>query len=215
MHVNNLLKKGSKMKNKLLTGLTAGVFTVAILCNQAMATHIQFFDTATNIVANTKIGADEIWSTTFDLLRDDMKLWNLDTNTSYGTGAYSLDYFLHYVTLKIDPNNYIPQGTPSNTYLRLKVNGIEIEDWSNPIRLYDWGIPTNPVVDTYGIVDKNYQITVSLFGLSTLGTRYIPLNNVNLEGCFDTATPVPEPATMLLMGTGIAGLIAARRRKKA
>jgi hypothetical protein len=181
-----------------------------------MATHIQFFDTA-EIEADTEIGDNQIWSTTFDLLNDDMELWNLDTNpdTLYGMGLYSSDYFLHYVTLRIDPNNYIPQRTPSNTYLRLKVNGIEIEDWSNPIRLYDWGIPTNPVVDTYGIVDKNYQITVSLFGLSTLGTRYIPLNNVNLEGCFDTATPVPEPATMLLMGTGIAGLIAARRRKKA
>ena len=37
------------------------------------------------------------------------------------------------------------------------------------------------------------------------------------QGYFITETPapVPEPATMILFGTGIAGLIAARRRKKA
>jgi hypothetical protein len=54
--------------------------------------------------------------------------------------------------------------------------------------------------------------TSSLLFLSSGGSDGFGIDNV----VYTTATaPVPEPATMLLMGTGIAGLIAARRRKKA
>ena len=39
-------------------------------------------------------------------------------------------------------------------------------------------------------------------------------NNLNLEGCFDSTTPVPEATTMLLFGTGLVGLVGSRLRKK-
>lgn len=207
------------MRSKLLTGLATGIFTLTLMCSQAMATHIQFFDTA-EVATGQTISSGQTWETTFDLLTDNMELWDIETDpvgTYIGTGSYDDAYALHYVTLRIDPNNYIPQGTASSTYLKLEVNGYAVADWTNPINLYEWPVPTGPIIDPFGIPSANYQITIKLTGLDTLNnlnTGSIALTNVNLEGCFDNATPVPEPATMLLFGTGLVGLIRTRRRKK-
>jgi hypothetical protein len=57
-----------------------------------------------------------------------------------------------------------------------------------------WNFPGGPVAASF----DNFSITADRF--------------VGLQASPD---PVPEPATMFLMGTGIAGLVAARRRKKA
>ncbi len=62
------------------------------------------------------------------------------------------------------------------------------------------------------------------YGLSDNGISYAILSQNrgydwvmldNLKTSAGGNVPTPEPATMLLMGTGLAGLIGAKRRKKA
>lgn len=46
------------------------------------------------------------------------------------------------------------------------------------------------------------------------GDFYFGSSTLTAYGCESNPAPVPEPATMLLLGTGIAGMAAVRRRKK-
>jgi len=210
--------------NRCITG-AAFLLLTGMLSSPAHATHIQYVDLAdvSNANINYNPTTPDTWTWTFDLINDAMALWEIDTPTSTtgGTtpdvttadywGSYDPLYALHYVTLRIDPNHYT--GDPTSDFIKLEVNGIEIDDWENPISLYDWGVPGDPVSDEYGIVANDYTIMVTLTGLSTLGNKTIDITNVNLEGCFDVASPVPEPATMLLFGTGLAGLAGFARKK--
>ena len=88
----------------------------------------------------------------------------------------------------------------------------------NPLVSYG-GIPEEPgegsLIITHnspGVLDNQPQLTIRIMvdGASS-DTGLIRLDNILISG---TPTAVPEPATMLLMGTGLFGAVAARRRRR-
>lgn len=221
------------MKKQVL-GLA--LLVLALFCGPVQATHIHFEEygdtnfTAESIENGTFSSDGNIWSHTFKLTQDIMSLWDIDTahpqaNTLFDpqlmyTGRYDPAAALHYVTLRIDPNMIPNPGSGPNssgnilasTAISLEVNGQTIAGWFDPIRLFDWKTPEGQLEDNYLIIPPTYEINVVLTGLNDLPTTH-QLSNVNIEGCFDQAAPVPEPSTLLLLGGGLIGLAGWKRRQ--
>lgn len=196
----------------------------------ACATHIHYEYDAVGLPSFPIANIGQPWIYTFELTQDDMLLWDVDTTTLLPDGSYdrnNIDFYgsydtslaLHYVTLRIEPNRYPPQGSDTSNYVELRVNDILISNWGNPIELYDWGVPGGSLSDEYGIKASGFEVKVELTGLSNLSNlaaSKLPLDitNVNIEGCFGPAALVPEPSTLLLLGSGILGLAVWSRRKR-
>ena len=132
---------------------------------------------------------------TYQLTKD----W--DENSVTG-GTYG-NFFDNVTGAPIDTYTGARSSDPNDYPYHLVFNVTEsLLDWQSTegATNYGWGIQTVP-----GTTITNF------FSTENTMTEYAPYMVINYESSGD---PVPEPATMLLFGTGLAALTSIRMRKK-
>jgi len=87
---------------------------------------------------------------------------------------------------------------------------------ANPsLNKYDFNFASNTFGSTFlGTVDILHDGTLNVKIASSWGDFYLDKSELVVRGDNGQCAPVPEPATMLLFGTGLAGLIGAGLRRK-
>jgi hypothetical protein len=195
------------MKKKLLVGLAFGMMMGGV-AGTASATILTFDDVNG---ANPTTWDNEIYDGYGGLNWNDVYVLHQDLypNSGYDLGVVSGEWVAYNVwdhigtvdgTLFTFNGAYFTSAWDSD-------NTITAEGFLNGQSLFSASFHINNQAPTW--LDFNFTGIDSLT-LNSSGYHFA-MDNFT----FNETAPVPEPATMLLIGTGLAGLIGARRRKKA
>lgn len=215
------------MKKKFLTGLTIGIFML-VTVGMSDAAILTFDDVITGATTYQFDGDgdsidDVIFSTTdpegFNTVGPGLDMTYIQEPGLEGTSLLSQD-------LKVDFLN----GAVINLQFGFALDSSTEDDLAT-FSVYDSSdtlLASSSILGLYtttGLGQSSYPegyLSLNFSGIASYATfdftsdfgRYIIDNFEGTFGSTEDISPVPEPATMLLLGIGIAGLAGARFRRK-
>lgn len=199
-------KREMAVKKKLWAGLATGLFWVGMV-GMASATPITYsFDgIGSGVLGGTAFANTEI---SFDL--------HADTDDVYGAGTF-------FNNVNSSAINIVGFSTASFTTVGLKMfmnssnNALGFGDsmHNDLLDIMDSALAGYDLTTSIGVTYEPDPFAFSQFNNVSTTFGLMTLSNVNwVNFSATTNTSVPEPATMLLFGTGIAGLAGTRIRRK-
>lgn len=228
------------MKKKLLAGLAVGLFMLGMAgVAQANSMSYDFY----NLTHNSSIDlsgqlqvtvwdaaqANNEYATKVSLTGNEV-LFTFTNDVGIGSNIHEI-YFDDGSLLALSTvynslggfTNYTPGASPDelpggNTAVPpfITTDNFLVDSTGNPVN----GVNTSDDILGIAFTLQGTQSYDHVVAELNSGALRVGLHIGSIEGADDDSdsyinNPVPEPATMLLMGTGLAGLAAAQRRRKA